>query len=205
MSSNCLAERSEPLIAAAARERHEALAGRLLEISGEMNRRGIIHSSIYVNAVADACAAQLYELTSIVWSSVQRAHESCGQGEAEAVFPYFARVLESESDKLDATLQGAIGVVAAGLQNKSMLRLQAVREAHVHLDQKYRGENEIYVATLARAASGTRLDRWKSGFKNNRLVAVLLLVAAGIVGVAGFTEALGKVDSFVRKVLLGEG
>ena len=205
MSSDCLAERSAPLIAAASRERHEALAGRLLKISGEMNGRGIIPSSIYVNAVADACAVQLHELASIAWNCVQRAHESCGQGDAEVVFPYFARVLESESDKLDAALQGAISTVAAGLQNKSMLRLQAVREAHVHLVQKYSGEIEIYVANLARAASGTLLDRWKNGFKNNRLVAVLSLIAAGIVVVAGFTDALEKVDSFVRKMLLDEG
>ena len=149
MTSDCLAERSEPLVAAASRERHEALAGRLLEISGEMNGRGIIHSSIYVNAVADVCAAQLHELASSAWNCVLRAHESCGRGEAEAVFPYFTRVLESESDKLDAALQGAVGTVAAGMQNKSMLRLRAVREAHVHLVQKYKGEIEIYVANLA--------------------------------------------------------
>lgn len=204
MSSNCLAERSEPLIAAASRERHEVLAGRLLEISAEMNRRGIIHSSIYVNTVADACAAQLHELASIAWNCVQRAHESCSRGDAEAVFPYFACVLESESNKLDAALQGAVSTVAEGLQNKSMLRLQAVREAHVHLAQKYSGEIEIYVANLASAASGTRFDRWKNEFKNNRLVAVLLLIAAGIVVVAEFTDAIGKVDSFIKKMLLGE-
>lgn len=205
MSRDCLAERSEPLIAAASRERHEELAGRLLGISGEMNRRGILHSNIYVNAVADACAAQLHEIASIAWNCGQRAHESCGRGEVEAVFPYFARVLESESDKLDASLQGAVATVVAGLQNKSMLPLQAVREAHGHLAQKYKGEIEIYVANLARAAGGTLLDRWKNGLKSNRLVAILSLVAAGIVAVAGFTDALGKVDSFVRKVLLGEG
>lgn len=204
MSTDCLAKRSEPLISAASRERHDALAGRLLEISGEMNRRGIIHSSIYVNAVADACAAQLHELASIAWSSVQRAHESCGRGDAEAVFPYFARVLELESDKLDAALQGAISTAAAGLQNKSMLRVQAVRDAHDHLVQKYCGEIEIYVANLTLAANRTLLDRWKNGLKNNRLVAVLSLVVAGVVVVAGFTDALGKLDSFVRKVLLGE-
>lgn len=91
-----------------------------------------------------------------------------------------------------------------GLQNKSILRLQAVREAHAHLVQKYTAEIEIYVANLARVASGTRPERLKNGFMDNRFVAAILLVAAVTAGVAGVPDSLGKLDSFVRKVL-GEG
>ena len=204
MCTDCLTDRSDPLIAAASREGEEALRRRLLEISGEMNERGIIHSSIYVNEVAAACATQLHEMASIAWSCVQRAHQSCGHCDAAAVLPYFKRVLESESSKLDAALQGAVGTVAAGLQNQSMLRLQAVREARAHLVQKYTGEIEVYVANLARVASGTVLDRWKNRLKSNPLVAASLIVAAAIAGVATFTESIGKLESFVRK-MLGEG
>ena len=55
-----------------------------------------------------------------------------------------------------------------------------------------------------RVASGTRLERLKNGFKDNRFVAAILLVAAVTAGVAGVPDSLGKLDSFVRKVL-GEG
>lgn len=204
MPTNCLTERSEPLVAAASREKHEALSRRVLEISGEMNGRGIIHSSTYVNSVAEAFAAALHDLAAAAWGVVQRAHESCGRQDAQAIFPYFTRILESETDKLESVLQDAVGNVASGLQNKSMLRLQAVSDAHAHLIQKYKGEIEIYVANLERPASGTLLDRLKSRFKNNPIVAALLLVIAVIAGAATFTDSLVKLDSFVRKVL-GDG
>ena len=204
MSTHCLVERSEPLIAAASRERHQLLSGRLLNISGEMNGRGITHSSIYVNAVAEACVAELHEMASIAWNCVQRAHASCGQRQPEEVFPYFARVLESQSRMLEAALQGAVGTIAAGLQNKSMLRLQAIHEAHDHLVEKYKGEINIYVANLDRGGGATLLDRWKNGIKNNRLIAFLAIVVTGVAAIAAFTDALGKVDSFVRRLLLGE-
>ena len=205
MSKDCLTERSEPLIAAASRERHQLLASRVREISGEMNGRGILHSNIHVNAVAQACAAELHEIASIAWGHLQRAHESCGRSEVEKVLPHFLRVLESESSKLDAALQAAIGTIAAGLQNKSMLNLQAVREARDHLVQKYKGEIDIYTANLSRGDGGALLERWKNRVKNNPLVAFLTVVAAGIAGVAAFTDALVKLDSFVRRLLLGDG
>lgn len=201
MTRDCLAERSEPLVAAASREQHEALSRRLLEISGEMNRRGIVHSSIHVNAIADTCAAQLHEMASAAWSSIQRAHESCGRSNADAVLPYFTRVLESERDKIDAALVGAVDSVATGLRNKALLHLQAVRDAHSHLVQKYTGEIEVYVANLGRVAGGTLVDRLKNEFKNNGFVAAVLVVVAAVAGLAVFTDSLGKLDSFVRKVL----
>lgn len=205
MSRDCLTERSEPLIAAVSRERHQMLADRVQEISREMNARDILYSSNYVNAVARACAAELHEVASHAWTLLQKAHASCGQGETEKVLPYFLLVLEAESKKLDAKLEATTETVAAGLQNKSMLHLQAVHEAHDHLTQKYSGEIAIYTADLSRAAARTRLDRWKSRAKNNPLVAFFVIVAAGIMAITAVVFALEKWSSFVRGLLLGDG
>jgi hypothetical protein len=43
----------------------------------------------------------------------------------------------------------------------------------------------------------TRVDRWLSGIKNNPVVAVLLLVAVFVVGVANFTAAIGKLAALL--------
>jgi hypothetical protein len=202
MPEDCLVQRSEPLIAAASRERHQVLARRLLEIAGEMNGRGLLHSSVYVLSVGEACASELHERASIAWTCIQRAHESCGGGTADGICPYFERVLRLESDKVDSAFQSAVGAIAASLMNKSMLSLAAVREAQAHLLEKYRGEIDIYVGNLRRR-DGTHLEEWKNRFKNNRFIAFASLVATGIVVIAALTDGLSKLLSFFWR-LLGE-
>ena len=160
MLKDCLTQRAESLIAAVSRERHQLLAERVREISGQMNSRGIFPSSIHVNEVANVCAAELKEIASAAWDCVRRAHESCGARENAKVLPYFLRVIEAEGAKAEAVLQQAVGLIAAGLQNKSMVPMREVREAQEHLAAKYTAEIEIYVANLSREAGSTVLERW---------------------------------------------
>ena len=204
MLEDCLTQRAESLIAAVSRERHQLLAERVREISGQMNSRGIFPSSIHVNEVANVCAAELNEIASAAWDCVRRAHESRGARENAKVLPYFLRVIEAEGAKAEAVLQQAVGSIAAGLQNKSMVPMREVREAQEHLAAKYTTEIEIYVANLSREAGSTVLERWTHRIKNNRVLAFVALVAAGVAGAAAFSDALGKLATSV-KGMFGDG
>lgn len=202
MSEDCLAERAAPLIAATSRERLQLLAGRVREISAEMNARGILDSSIHVNAVASACAEELHKIAEAFWECVKRAHESCGRDRKEKVLPYYQLVLTAEGEKIDALLRESMRTVAAGRQNKAMVPMQEVRDAQEHLAAKYAAEIAIYLANLNRS-EGSTLERWSNRLKDNKLLAFAALVVAGVVAVASFSEALEKIGASLRSLLGG--
>ena len=202
MSQNCLAERAAPLIAATSRERLQLLAGRVHEISAKMNERGIFHSSIHVNEVAAACAEELHQITASSWECVKRAHESCGKDRKEEILPFFQQVIAAEGNKVDMFLRESVRTVAEGLQSKSMIPMQEVRQAQEHLCAKYGAEIAVYVANLNRPESST-LDRWSKRLKDNKVVAFVALVAIGVGAIASFSEALAKLGTFARELLGG--
>ena len=204
MAKDCLTQRADSLIAATSAERHQLLAERVLELSGQMNSRGIFHSSIHVNAVAKECAAELKEIVFIAWDCVRRAHDSCGSRESEKVLPYFLGVIDAEAAKAEAMFQGRVGSIAENLQNKSMLATSEVATAQELLVKKYKVEIEMYAAKLRHGLGSSLHDRWTHRFKNNPVLAFAAIVTGAVIFLVTFSDSLIKFLNSVKE-LFGNG
>jgi hypothetical protein len=192
---DCLSRHADPLVAAASLEAHSALRERIAQISAEMNSRGILHSSIFVNAVAKACAAELHELTAIAWDCTRRGFEACGGEGQNELAPYFLRTIAREAERTENVLQGAVGAVATGLLNKSMIPLTEVQEAREHLSAKYETEAAVYLAEAQRRTETRLANHEKASVSSWPIQAAWF--AAGILGTGAFWYFLSQKDSLL--------
>ncbi len=173
------------------------------QISETMNARGLFHSSIHVNDVSKACAAELRNVAGLIWESVKRAHESCRLATPERFLPLYLDLLRVEVTKMSAVLDNAVGRIAAQLQSKSMAAMREIPDEHDALVEKYKVEIDMYISNLRQGAGATHPERIRQGFLNRPPVAVGIIVAIVIVGLAGFTEAIEKLIK-VANVMFGD-
>jgi hypothetical protein len=201
--SHCLTDRATALVNAISKERHQNLSAVIQQIGAAMNSRGVLLSSIHVNEVSEACASELRNIAGLIWDNMKRAHESCGSKTSEDLLALFRMLLLAEKVKLEQVQEGAIGGIARQLQNQSLIPMHGVSEAYDDLLRRYRVEIEIYISNLQRGAGATIADRLRSRFMNNWVIAVGATVVAAIVFLAEFTDAIGKLSTFVKGVFGG--
>ena len=204
MPTDCLTDQAIALVAVASTERHCLHADTVRGISAQMNSRGLFHSSIHVNEVDKACAKELHTISSAAWDCLKRAHESCGRDQPARLLTLFLGIAEAETEKMERALHHAVGEVARHLQNKSMIPMREVSEARDEIVAKYRTEIDIYTANLGVDVGATFFDRWTHRVKNNRVLAFIAVVAVCLVGVASFSDAIGKLAAFAKGVF-GDG
>lgn len=197
MSRRCLNERTTALVDAASKERHRNLLHTIQQVRSDMNSRGMLPSSEHVNKVCDACASELREMGKVIWESIKRAHESCGSNTSEDLPALFRTLLQNEKTKLEQTQEGAVGGVARQLLNQALLQFQLVSEAHDNILAQYDLEIAIYLDNLKRGSGKNYFERLKCSFLNNKLIAAGAVIVVVIVGLASFTDALGRLSSFI--------
>ena len=93
------------------------------------------------------------------------------------------------------------GPMVKRLQNMSMLQLGLVSETYEQLLAQYDAEIAMYLDDLQRGAGANVFERLKDGLLNNKLVAVGAVIVVAIVGLASFTDSLGKLSKFIGTIM----
>lgn len=204
MPSHCLIDRATALVNAVSMERHENLSAVVQQIRTAMNSRGMLHSSLHVNEVNQACASELRNMGSLIWDNMKRAHESCGSKASDDLLGLFRMLLLAEKAKLEQLQERAIGTTARQLQNKALIPMQGVSETCDDLLRQYKVEIEIYISNLQGGAGANLVDMLRNRFMNNWVIAVGVTVVTAIVFIAAFTDAIRRLSGFVKGVF-GDG
>ena len=201
MPNRCLTERATALANAVSKERHQNLLIAIQQLRSEMNSRGVLISSMHVNEVYKACASEQREVAKLIWENMKRAHESCGSKISEDLSALFRALLLNERTKLEQVQEEAVGGIARQLQNQTLVQSHWVSETYDDLMTQYEAEIAIYISNLKQGVGSNLADRLRSRFMNNKFIAVGAVVVAAILVLAGFTDALGKLSSFIRGAL----
>ena len=82
-----------------------------------------------------------------------------------------------------------------------MVSMLEVSEAYDDLVIKYKLEIDIYISNLKQGIGATLTARIQHRFMDKRGIAFLSIVVTVIVFIAGFTEAISKLSSFLKSVL----
>lgn len=201
MPNNCLNDRATALVNAVSKERHQHLLIEIHQIGAAMNSRNVFHSSMHVNEVSKACASELRNIAGLAWENVKRAHESCGSKTSEDVLLLYLVLLQTEKTKMEQVVEGAVGGVAKNLLNQSLVSMLEVSEAYDDLVNKYKVEIDIYISNLKQGVGATHTDRIRHKLLNRPVIAFLSIVVLAIVSIAGFTEAISKLSTFLKSML----
>ena len=200
MLNPVLNERASALVNSASAERQRKLLSSIQQIRSQMNARGILASSIHANEVCVACASELRERAQLIWDSIRRAHESCGANASEDLLTLFLVLLEKEKAALEQTQEEAAGGVARQLHNQTLIEFQLVSDVHANMLAQYKTEIAIYLDNLKRGSGKNLYERLKCGFLNNKLIAACAVIVMVVVGLASFTDAVGKLSGFINIV-----
>ena len=201
MPRQCVTDRANALVEAASTERQPGLIRAIQQSRSDMAARGMSASSTHVLEIVEACASELRERAKVIWLCVQRAHKSCGSSVTEDLREPFRTLLLNEKSKLEATQESMAGPMVKRLQNMSMLQLGLVSETYEQLLAQYDAEIAMYLDDLQRGAGANVFERLKDGLLNNKLVAVGAVIVVAIVGLASFTDSLGKLSKFIGTIM----
>lgn len=196
-----MADRATALVEAASTERQPSLVRVIQQSRSDMISRGMSASSTHVLEIAEACASELRERAKEIWQCVQRVHKSCDSKVSEDIRQLFRTLLLREKAKIEETQEIMAGPMVRQLQNMSLIQLGLVSEAHDQLLVQYDAEIAMYLDDLRRGTGANRFERLKGGFLNNKLVAGSAVIAVVVVGFASFTDALGKLSSFISSLM----
>ena len=207
MRNHCLSERANSLVNAASREQLDALSLTIQHIHAEMNSRGLFNiSSEHANKICQACASELKAMAEVIWTSIKRAHESCGSPSSKSLPQdlriLFCNLLENEKAKLELLQAETLRSII--LQNKTLIQSQLLTDEHDHLVHNCDIEIDIYIDNLKYGIGNNFYDRLRNNFLNNGWIAVAVVIVVVIIALATFTDSLSKLSIFV-KVFLGNG
>jgi hypothetical protein len=166
-----------------------------------MVARGMSASSKHALEIVEACASELRERAKVIWQCIQRAHKSCGSKASEDLREPFRTLLLSEKTKLEQTQEVMAGPIVRQLQNMSFIQLGLVSETYDQLLVHYDTEIAMYLDDLKLGTGTNVFERLKAGFLNNKLFASGAVIVVAIVGLASFTDALGKLFKFIGSVM----
>jgi len=93
------------------------------------------------------------------------------------------------------------GPIVRQLQNMSFIQLGLVSETYDQLLVHYDTEIAMYLDDLKLGTGTNVFERLKAGFLNNKLFASGAVIVVAIVGLASFTDALGKLFKFIGSVM----
>jgi len=201
MLSQCITDRASALVEAASIERQPSLVRTIQQLRSDMHARGMSASSMHALEIFEACAVELRERAKIIWQCVQRAHNSCGSKASEDLREPFRTLLLSEKAKLEQTQDVMAGPIVRQLQNMSLVRVGLISETYDQLQVQYDAEIAMYLDDLKRGTGTNIFERLKASFLNNTFVAIGAIVVVAIVGLASFTDALGKLSGFIGGVM----
>lgn len=201
MPSKCITDRAAPLVEAASIERQPSLVRTIQQSRSDMVARGMSASSMHALEIFEACASELRERAKVIWQCVQRAHKSCGSKVSEDLHEPFRTLLLSEKAKLEQMQEVMAGPIVRQLQNMSLAQAGLVSETYDQLLVQYDAEIGMYLDDLKQGTGTNIFERLEDRFLNNPLVAIGAVIVVAIVGLASFTDALGKLSSFISRVM----
>ena len=201
MPSQCTIDRTTALVEAASTERQPGLVRTIQQSRSDMLARGMSASSTHALEIFQACASELRERAKLIWECVQRAHKSCGAKASEDLRELFRTLLQSEKIKLEETQEVMSGSIVKQLQNMSLLQLGLISETYDKLLVQYDAEIAMYLDDLKRETGTNFFERLKGRFLNNKLFATAAVIIAAIIVLASFSDALGKLSTFIGSVI----
>lgn len=83
----------------------------------------------------------------------------------------------------------------------SLAQAGLVSETYDQLLVQYDAEIGMYLDDLKQGTGTNIFERLEDRFLNNPLVAIGAVIVVAIVGLASFTDALGKLSSFISRVM----
>ena len=203
MSQGAFTSRARAAAETISEERHRALIMAIRDVRGRMNERGILPSSMYVNAVFSAGTEELTAFASSLWDSLKRSHQACGASPTSDLTNVFDQLLSSERTKMESACNEATFAVRRQLGNPGMIWGTALADVHASLLRKYQFEIDIYVACLTHGGGSSLAERTKRNLLNRPLIAIALVVVAGVAGVATLTDSISKLAEFARRIFGG--
>ena len=201
MPTQCLTDRATALVEAASTERQSELLRTIQQSRSDMCARGMSASSTHALEIFEACSAELRERAKIIWQCIQRAHKSCGSKVSEDLRVLFRTLLQGEKVKLEQTQEVMSGAIVRQLQNMSLLQPSLISQTYDKLLVQYDAETAMYLDDLKRGTGANFFERLKGRFLNNKPFAAIAAIVVAIVGLASFTDALGKLSSFISGVV----
>lgn len=197
MSTQYLSDRASALVEAMSTERQPALLRTIQASRSDMIARGMSASSMHALEISEACALELREIAKVIWQCIQRVHKSCGAKMSDDLPALFRALLQRERGKLEQTQEMMVGPIVGQLKNMSLLQLRLLPDTYDKLLVQYDAEIAIYFDDLKRGVGANLFERLKGNFLNNKLVAAATVVVVAMGGLASFTDALGKLSSFI--------
>ena len=193
----CTADRATALVEAASNERQPGLIRTIQQSRSDMVARGMSASSMHALEIIEACALELRERAKLTWQHLQRAHKSCDSNVSEDLDEIFRTLLNKEKIKLEETQEVMAGPLLKQLQNKSLIQVGLVSDTYDQLLAQYEAEIAMYLDDLRRGTGANYFERLKGTFQNNKLVSTGAVILVVVVALGSFTEALGKLSSFI--------
>jgi hypothetical protein len=200
MTQDALTNLACALADAASEERHIALAASIRDIRHKMNERGILSSSMHVNAVFGVGVDELTMFASQLWEGLKRAHRSRGTSSTVNLTDIFDQLLSAERTRMEGVCRDATHAIRSQLGNPGLIWGTALDDAHARLLRKYRIEIEIYQTSVSQSPKNNLAESTKSALLSRKPIAILTVTAAAIGGIAAFTDSISKLSDFARKV-----
>lgn len=179
------------------RERDKKLNEKILAVQSEMNRRGILPSSISVKEHHDIFRAEFQASIGIIIKTVVDSLQSkTVKFERMALEGWSIEKLERRRDFLDSKFRERAKVSIQSIQNQAMIApFMSVAQYHEHMVQELKLELNRALHEYEEQFGATLTDRIINKFKNRPLVAFGIIVITVVMAVLGFVAALREIWS----------
>lgn len=174
------------------RDRDRVLNEKILAVQGEMNRRGILASSITVKEHHQIFRAEFQESIEIIVKSViDSLQPKAVKLDRLALEAWSIEKLERRRDILDSMFRERARVSIRSLQNQAMIEpFMSVAQYYEHMAQELRIELNRGLDEYESQFGATLTDRLINRFKNRPLVAFGIIVITVVMVILGFIATL---------------
>jgi hypothetical protein len=137
-------ERARGLINPAIHQRRKHLQGAIAEITQEMMGRGIYHSSMTAQRIAELCETELRERTHLAWGRLKKVHTLLGAPQYPELLNDFK--LEIGIHRKEA-LQELVPLIPT-LANTAYTQEISLNDADWRIEQEINAEIDLYVDSI---------------------------------------------------------
>ena len=177
------------------KERDRTLNARVLTVQSEMNRRGILASSISVKEHHEVFLVEFQASVGIIVQTVIDSLQSKAvKLDRLALKDWSIEKLEQRRDFLDSRFRERASVSIGAVQNLTMITpFMSVAQYFEHMTQELQVELNRALDKYEAQLGATLTDRIINRFKNRPLVAFGIIVITVVMIILGFIAALREI------------
>ena len=177
--------------------RDRVLNESVLAVQGEMQRRGMLMSSISVKAHHDVFRKEFQASKSVIIATIMDSLQSKNTKLERSVFQAWAsKRLSDRRDVLDSLFRERANVSIRALKNQRMIApFMSVAQYHDHESQELSIELHRALDGHESQLGATLTDRVVNRFKNHPLVAWEIIVLTVLLAIFGLISAFREVGS----------